>query len=59
VAGEISQSAQVDGADVLRAKMSPRRSEALHEVGDRQHLGPVFLVGFQCDNLGGECLLVV
>jgi len=42
-----------------KAKMSPRRTEALHEVGDRQHLIPVFLVSFQCGNLGGECLLVV
>lgn len=39
--------------------MSPRRTEALHEVGDRQHLGPVFLVGFQGGNLDSECLLVV
>ncbi len=38
------------------AKMSPRRTKALHELGDRQHLCPVVLVGFECGDLGGERL---
>ena len=38
--------------------MSPRRTEVLHEIGDRQHLGTVVFVGFQRRDLGSEGLLV-
>jgi len=39
--------------------MSPRRTEALHEVGHRQHLGTIVVVGLQGGHLGGELPLVV
>ena len=39
--------------------MSPRRTEALHEVGHRQHLRPIVGVGFKGGDLGGERLLVM
>jgi hypothetical protein len=33
--------------------MSPRRTHALHEVSDLEHLAPVVLVGFKRCYLGG------
>src|SRR3972149_4538273 len=42
----------------LSAKTSPRRTQALHQVCARKHLGPVRLVGFQGGDLGSEGLLV-
>lgn len=35
--------------------MSPLRTEALHQVGDREHLFPVGFIGFQGGDLGCEC----
>ena len=39
--------------------MSPRRTEALHEVGHRHHLSTIVFVGFQRSDLGDESSLVV
>jgi hypothetical protein len=36
------------------ARMSPRRTKAVHEVGHRHHLSTIVLVGFECSDLGGE-----
>jgi hypothetical protein len=39
--------------------MSPRRTQALHELGHRHHFGPVGIVGFEGGDLGSERPLVV
>lgn len=39
--------------------MSPRRTEALHELGYRQHLRTIIVIGFERGNLCGEFPLVV
>ncbi len=39
--------------------MSPRRTQALHEVGHGEHLGPVDFVGFERRHLGSQRLSVL
>ncbi len=39
--------------------MSPRRTEALHEVGHRKHLGTVIFIGLESGDLCGQGTLVV
>jgi len=39
--------------------MSPRRTEALHEFGHRQHLYTIVVVGFESGDLGSKSPLVV
>jgi len=39
--------------------MSPRRTEALHEVGYRQHLRTVIVIGFERGDLRGQGPLVM
>lgn len=36
--------------------MSPRRTEAFHQIGDGEHLGAVFVVGLQYGDLDGKHL---
>ena len=38
--------------------MSPRRTEALHEISHGEHLRPISLVGVESGNLGGQGLFV-
>lgn len=38
--------------------MSPRRTEDLHELGHRKHLGSIVFVGFERCDLGGKGSIV-